>query len=204
MCIRDSLYTLVAEKVADYYNVKMMNDDRLPPLLQHINKQHHIDESRHMSMGKLLAETLWLDIKEHEATKEHADEMQENLEKFIQTCMLDYCNPEVFEDAGITDLDGAMQAFLDSEERINFERTVCKNIVDFLYQKGIIKNPDPILDSKTLREEIIRKKFEDFKRKKAAKKIAKFMKSTIKSKHTMVADKQKKATSKRTRVSKSM
>ena len=43
---------MVVEELGDYYNVKMMLDDAIVPIVKQINWVHHRDESRHLGFGR--------------------------------------------------------------------------------------------------------------------------------------------------------
>ncbi|MBK7153866.1 MAG: diiron oxygenase [Sandaracinaceae bacterium] len=44
---------LVVEELGDYYNMQMMGDQRIEPIVRELNDLHHRDESRHIAFGRL-------------------------------------------------------------------------------------------------------------------------------------------------------
>lgn len=50
---------MVVEELGDYYNVVMMRDKRIHPLVQELNFVHHRDEARHLGFGREHTKELW-------------------------------------------------------------------------------------------------------------------------------------------------
>jgi hypothetical protein len=93
---------LIVEELGDYYNLKMMGDDRIHPLVAKINKVHHIDEARHLAFGReylreLAAKHLgaWSDAER--------DGFRKWLVEYLRSSWGDFYNPAVYRDAGLED-----------------------------------------------------------------------------------------------------
>jgi hypothetical protein len=93
---------LVVEELGDYYNVKMMSDARLEPIVRELNDVHHRDESRHIAFGRLhLAELSerWL----AEWDNEVRERVQTWLAHYLKASWADFYNPSMYRDAGLPD-----------------------------------------------------------------------------------------------------
>jgi hypothetical protein len=91
---------MVVEELGDYYNVKMMLDETIEPLVKQINWVHHRDESRHLGFGRRhlteLAEK-WLPEWNEETRKGFGDW----LAAYLKSSWNDFYNPSIYKDAEI-------------------------------------------------------------------------------------------------------
>jgi len=91
---------LVVEEIGDYYNVKMMLDKTIEPIVQQINWVHHRDESRHLGFGRRhlteLAEH-WLP----QWSDETRHGFSEWLAAYVKSSWADFYNPTLYKDAGL-------------------------------------------------------------------------------------------------------
>lgn len=96
---------LIVEMVGDVYNVKMMRDKRILPIVRQINKVHHIDEARHISFGGEYVRELFERIS---AEWDDGDlrTFQGWLGEFLASAWGDFYNPSVYRDAGMKDAYG--------------------------------------------------------------------------------------------------
>jgi hypothetical protein len=91
---------MVVEELGDYYNVKMMLDDSIEPIVKQVNWVHHRDESRHLGFGRRhLTEICekWLPTWDEETKKGFADW----LAAYVKSSWSDFYNPTMYKDAGI-------------------------------------------------------------------------------------------------------
>src|SRR5258705_3054982 len=90
---------LVSEQISDFYNVHMMTDERLPPLVRKINRVHHDDESRHIAMGRRVVASMY-----EEVAKKYPRETRRKIEDYIRRYtdffLQSFYNPSVYRDAG--------------------------------------------------------------------------------------------------------
>ncbi len=91
---------LIVEELGDIYNLKMMSDNRIHPLVAHINKVHHIDEARHMSFGRQYVSELFEDCSSRWTEKELVS-FQKWLSDYLISTWGDFYNPSMYRDAGI-------------------------------------------------------------------------------------------------------
>ena len=91
---------MVVEELGDYYNVKMMIDDSIEPVVKQINWVHHRDESRHLGFGRRhlteLAER-YLPTWDQRTREGFASW----LSSYVQSSWNDFYNPSMYKDAGL-------------------------------------------------------------------------------------------------------
>lgn len=129
--------TLIAEEIGDYFNVLMSKDDRLPSLVRMINKQHHLDESRHIGMGKILCKGMWHELLETQST-EQIELSQEYLINFIYNFLKDFYNPEIYIDSGIENGYELREYLMQSESRKEVHKKACKKLIKYLVKNQMI------------------------------------------------------------------
>jgi len=91
---------LVVEEIGDYYNVKMMLDDSIEPIVKQINWVHHRDESRHLGFGRRHL----TELAEHWLPKwsdETRHGFSEWLTAYVKSSWADFYNPTMYKDAGL-------------------------------------------------------------------------------------------------------
>ena len=91
---------LIFEELVDGYNLQMSKDERLHPIAVAINRNHHIEEARHLAFGRRVCADLW----QEESAKWSAEQRADTalyLERFLETSWREYYNPEVYRDAGV-------------------------------------------------------------------------------------------------------
>jgi hypothetical protein len=91
---------MVVEELGDYYNVKMMLDDSIEPIVRRLNWVHHRDESRHLGFGRRhLTELVerWLPTWSDETRAGFS----EWLGQYIKSSWNDFYNPSMYKDAGL-------------------------------------------------------------------------------------------------------
>ncbi len=91
---------LVVEELGDYYNVKMMLDDSIEPIVKRINWVHHRDESRHLGFGRRHLTEL---VERHapEWTDEQKKDFSDWLGQYVRSSWADFYNPTMYKDAGL-------------------------------------------------------------------------------------------------------
>lgn len=93
---------MVFELVVDSFNVKMSQDVRLSELSRKINRQHHVDESRHLAFGIELVRTLYREnASQWGASK--VSQVADYLAHYLTSTWKEYYNPTVYADAGLED-----------------------------------------------------------------------------------------------------
>ena len=114
---------LISEEIGDFYNVRMLRDERLPPIVRNINRIHHMDETRHITMGRNLVETLWRNI-QHKYSKNVIHDIVMSLSRFMIYYLQSFYNPSAYKDAGLEDPYAWRSRLVESESRKAFHRRV--------------------------------------------------------------------------------
>ena len=129
---------LISEQIGDFYNVHMKDDEQLHPIVRKINRIHHEDESRHISMGLRVVKTLYQEIAE-KYSKDVLKSIEEYLRKYIQFFLHSFYNPNVYKDAGLPEPYELRRNLIDHPARKEFHRKVLKNTRHFFRTNNIIK-----------------------------------------------------------------
>jgi para-aminobenzoate N-oxygenase AurF len=91
---------MVVEELGDYYNIKMMQDETIEPIVRELNWVHHRDESRHLAFGRrLLAELCqkWVPT----WSDETRCDFEYWLRRYLEGSWGDFYNPTMYKDAGL-------------------------------------------------------------------------------------------------------
>lgn len=121
---------LIVEELGDYYNLKMMTNKTINPLVAQINKVHHVDEARHLGFGReflreLAAETIdgW--------SAEEIERFRTWLVQYLSSSWNDFYNPAVYKDAGIPDGYKVRKMALQHEACRAFRNEASAKVLDF-------------------------------------------------------------------------
>jgi hypothetical protein len=90
--------TMIFEEIVDNYNWVQARDERLHPVARFINRNHHVEEARHLVFGRHLVTELWRAQRWDAAT---VADVRGYLAQFIVTSWREYYNPDVYADAGL-------------------------------------------------------------------------------------------------------
>lgn len=128
---------LVFEEIADVYNQRMANDERLAPIARRINLIHHLEETRHLVFGRQIV----ADLFERHApswTSQTLESVRGYLAAYVLATWREYYNPEVYADAGFDDpYDLAEEAFRHEGRRAQ-RREISASLVRYLLEQGIL------------------------------------------------------------------
>jgi len=132
---------LIFEEIGDFFNVRMRDDEALPPIVRQLNALHHQDESRHLAMGRSLL------VSHHERLKaEHAPAelraLEHYLKRYMQSILESLYNPAVYRDAGLEDPYGLRRALCQHPGRRAFHETVLRRVMKFFAGKGIFETEE--------------------------------------------------------------
>lgn len=128
---------MLFEEIVDRYNAAMADDSRLLPIVRHINRTHHRDESRHLAFGRRRVVELF----ERYApawSPEVLARVAEELETFLAASWREYYNPEAYIDAGLSDAFGCRQRLLAHEARRRHQAAFSADSLAFLRGHGIL------------------------------------------------------------------
>ncbi|MDC8004287.1 diiron oxygenase [Aureisphaera galaxeae] len=121
---------LIFEEIGHYYNKYMMKDSRLPEIVQSINRVHYEDESRHISMGKVLTEVFYNELLQKHSKKD-MKKIEAYLVRYIQFSLEGFYNPTCYRNAGFKEPLKLRNRLLEHPERKAFHRTVLKHTLHF-------------------------------------------------------------------------
>lgn len=128
---------LVVEELGDYYNIKMMTDDTIEPIVKRINAVHHRDESRHIAFGRLhLAELAaeWLP-KWDDDTRAG---FRQWLAQYLKSSWADFYNPTMYKDAGIPDPYGVRKMALAHAAPADLRVRASRKLVNLFLETGLL------------------------------------------------------------------
>lgn len=129
---------LIFEEIGDFYNVRMRDDERLPPIIRQISRVHHQDESRHLAMGREVVKKLYQQLQE-KYPPEDLRELAGYLQGYMQASLALLYNPIVYRDAGLESPYEVQRNLLADENRQNFHQLVLKRVVKFFNESGIFR-----------------------------------------------------------------
>ena len=124
---------LIVEELGDFYNLKMMSDKTINPLVAKINKVHHVDEARHLGFGREFLREL---TEEYRGTwsEEETQRFQTWLVQYLVSSWGDFYNPAVYKDAGIPDGYKVRKMALEHEACAAFREQASSKLVDYFLE----------------------------------------------------------------------
>jgi len=127
---------LISEQISDFYNVRMMNDDTLPPLVRKINRVHHEDESRHLAMGRRVVASM-----REELAKKYQPEMLQKigdyLRRYTEFFVQSFYNPGTYRDAGFSEPYEIRRVLLQHPSRKTFHARALGKTSRFFESQGL-------------------------------------------------------------------
>jgi hypothetical protein len=131
---------LVVEELGDYYNLAMQKDQRLAPIVRELNRVHHIDESRHLAMGRAYLTEL---CREHAPgwNAETRARMEAWLLSYLNSSWADYYNPTVYKDAGLPNPYQIHTEALASPICAAHRQRASEKLVNLFVELGLLSQP---------------------------------------------------------------
>lgn len=129
---------MVVEELGDYYNVKMMIDETIEPIVKRINWLHHRDESRHLGFGRRhLAELCerWVPAWSPETRRGFASWLVE----YLRSSWSDFYNPTMYADAGLGDGHAIRRMALSHPAAAEHRRLASKKLVNVFLKVGLLE-----------------------------------------------------------------
>jgi hypothetical protein len=127
--------TMIFEEIVDHYNWVQARDDRLHPVARFINRNHHVEEARHLVFGRHLVAELWRAQRWDART---IADVRAHLAQFIISSWREYYNPDAYADAGLhAPWDLAEAAWAAPRQRAR-RRAVTAKCLGFLAATGIL------------------------------------------------------------------
>ncbi len=128
---------MIVEELGDFYNVEMMSNRDINPLVAKINKVHHVDEARHLAFGREYLAELFHQYRDAWSEKE-MEAFQSWLANYLNSCWGDFYNPAVYKDAGLEDGYGIRKMALADPTCRAFRERVSKKVVDYFLDVGLL------------------------------------------------------------------
>jgi hypothetical protein len=135
--IRFFIKVLVVEEIGDVYNVAMMKDDRLHPIVRDINFVHHSDEARHIIFGRRYLKEIF-DAHVDQWKPEELASFREWVVAYLDSAWRDFYSPSVYKDAGIEDAYGVRQMALAHPTCREFRNRTSGKLLDYLVDAGLL------------------------------------------------------------------
>lgn len=134
---------LIVEELGDYYNLKMMGDKTIHPLVARINKIHHVDEARHLGFGREYLREL---VAEHRPGWSDAElaSFRKWLVEYLVSSWGDFYNPAVYKDAGLADGYAIRKMALQDATCRSFRTAASEKLVDYFQEIGLLTE-SPVL-----------------------------------------------------------
>ncbi|MFJ9635035.1 diiron oxygenase [Streptomyces sp. NPDC091280] len=127
--------TMIFEEIVDHYNWLQARDERLHPVARYINRNHHVEEARHLIFGRQLVTELW---RTQEWDTQTVEDVRGYLAAFITSSWREYYNPDVYADAGLADPWEAAENAWQSPAQREHRRTVTAKCLGFLAAEKIL------------------------------------------------------------------
>jgi hypothetical protein len=136
--------TLIFEEFVDFYNHKVGANREVAEIVREINRQHHIDESRHVAFGREIVSHLFEQIMTQDPCDETRQRISGNIKKmFLHFVSLMY-NPRAYTDANVASGAGfsspiAMRNWLRTcEERKRMHSVWFHRTAEYFQRIGVI------------------------------------------------------------------
>lgn len=91
---------VVFEEFGDRYNVRVMNDPRVPEPIRRIHRVHHQDECGHLAIGREISIALFERLR-RDVPEDSLEGVRRYLGKYMRWILENAYNPDVYGDAGI-------------------------------------------------------------------------------------------------------
>ncbi len=134
---------MVVEELGDYYNVKMMMDDRIQPIVRQLNEVHHRDESRHLGFGRRHLADLaqkWIPTWEADTRQRFAEWLAE----YLRVSVWDFYNPTMYRDAGLAKPYEIRRMALEHPIAAEHRARVSKKLTGIFLRLGLLKEPPTV------------------------------------------------------------
>jgi hypothetical protein len=127
---------LISEQVSDFYNVRMMTDESLHPIVRKLNRVHHEDESRHIAMGLSVVRLMYEPLVERYPS-DTLRQIANYLSRYIQFFFESFYNPSAYRDAGLQDPYEWRRKLIENPARKEFHGQVLRRTANFFHSSGI-------------------------------------------------------------------
>ncbi|MEW1866508.1 diiron oxygenase [Streptomyces sp. NBC_00669] len=127
--------TMIFEEIVDHYNWIQARDERLHTVARYINRNHHVEEARHLIFGRQLVTELW---RTQTWDPQTVEDVRGYLAAFITSSWREYYNPDVYADAGLADPWDVAESAWHSAHQREHRRAVTAKCLGFLATEKIL------------------------------------------------------------------
>jgi hypothetical protein len=131
------LKVCIFEELADYFNVKQAQDNRLHEVARKINHYHHVDESRHLAFGRAYLKEVY-DMYSPRWGEEYKASLSDYVRQYLNSTWREYYNPDVYVDVGLANAYELSERVFNSETAQNFRRAASKTLIQNLKRTNIL------------------------------------------------------------------
>jgi hypothetical protein len=131
------LKVFIFEEIADYFNIKMGQDERLNPVAQKINHYHHVDEARHLAFGRAHLKEVWEKYSESWG-QAYKESLIPYISQYLLSTWREYYNPDVYQDAGLSNAYELAERVFESTEAKSFRKEVSQSLVNYLIKINVL------------------------------------------------------------------
>ena len=129
--------TMIFEEIVDRYNWLQARDARLEPIARFINRNHHVEEARHLIFGRELVAALWAAC-EPGWSRETVADVRDYLAQFVVATWHEYYNPDVYAEAGLDEPWELADRAWHAPEQREHRRRMSAKCVGFLIDSGVL------------------------------------------------------------------
>jgi para-aminobenzoate N-oxygenase AurF len=127
---------MIFEEIGNFYNIRIRDDERVPPFIRYLNRVHHQDESRHIAMGRELLKLLHRKLVKR-CSAETLAEIEQYLKRYMRSSIESLYCPAVYVDAGLADPYKLRNALLTDPVRERFHKQVLSHTMNFFVGSGL-------------------------------------------------------------------
>jgi len=127
--------TMIFEEIVDHYNWTQARDERLHPVARYINRNHHVEEARHLLFGRQMVTELW---QTQQWDAQTVADVRGYLSAFITSSWREYYNPDAYADAGLADPWEVAETAWQSAHQREHRRAVTARCLGFLAAEKIL------------------------------------------------------------------
>jgi hypothetical protein len=127
---------LITEQIGDFYNVRMMGDQSLPPIVQKLNRVHHDDESRHIAMGRRVVSELYDRIVGKYPEETHR-QIESYVRRYTEFVVQSFYNPAVYRDAGLEKPYEWRRTLINNPARTAFHQDVLRPTLQYFRRRAM-------------------------------------------------------------------
>jgi hypothetical protein len=132
---------MIFEEINDFFNARLKDDERLPPLVREINRLHHQDETRHLAMNRVLLQESFATLRGAHGP-ETLTRIEAYLKAYTRASLEQFYSPAVYRDAGLPDPYGLRRRLTADARRHARHGDMVRRVNGFLVEEGIFRTED--------------------------------------------------------------